>query len=55
MTAPVGIGHNRGPGMDDGVAWRRMLIGDAPGENSRREAARLGSCLPAERYFVASS
>lgn len=28
-----------------------MLIGDAPGEPDWREAARLGSYLPAARYF----
>ena len=32
-----------------------MLVGDAPGEADWREAARLGSYLPAERYFAAAS
>jgi hypothetical protein len=30
-----------------------MLVGDAPGERAWCEAARLGSYLPAERYFAA--
>jgi hypothetical protein len=32
-----------------------MLVGDAPGEAQWREAARLGSYLPADRFFRADA
>lgn len=32
-----------------------MVVGAAPGESDWREAARLGSYLPADRYFAAAT
>lgn len=59
------IGHNGGPSVEPGEAWRRhcwtaararwdrvILVGDMALEGDWAMAARLAAYLPAERYFA---